>query len=132
LRRVRRRADDAAAEFGLAASDRYEFVFAVNEAVTNAIKHGRPDRDGTIGLQIVADGDTLICSISDSGQFQLGPHGPDPDGPDRDGPDPLGESGRGLACISRLMDRIELSTAPHGTTLRLHKRRRGNHAEHAA
>lgn len=115
LRRVRQCADDAAAGFGLSANDRYEFVFAVNEAVTNAIKHGTPDRDGTISMRIEADGDTLICSVSDSGEFQLSPQLTDP----------LEESGRGLTYIALLMDELELSSAPGGTTVRLHKRRTG-------
>src|SRR5947209_3651893 len=63
LHRVRACADDAAAEFGLDATDCYQFVFAVNEAVTNAIRHGRPDKDGTIGLRIHTEGETLICSV---------------------------------------------------------------------
>jgi anti-sigma regulatory factor (Ser/Thr protein kinase) len=119
---VRRYADAAAAEFGLERGDRHEFVFAVNEAVTNAIKHGRPDRDGTIGLCIDTDGDTLICSVSDSGQFLPAPADSDP----------LPERGRGLNCMALMMDEIELSTAPDGTTVRLHKRRVTEAAEPAA
>src|ERR1700753_254440 len=59
----------AAADFGFARKAAYELVFAVNEAVTNAIKHGRPDSDGTIGLSIDADGDALVCSVQDAGPF---------------------------------------------------------------
>jgi anti-sigma regulatory factor (Ser/Thr protein kinase) len=113
LRRVRRCADDAAAEFGFSHSERYEFVFAINEAVTNAIRHGRPDPDGMIGLRIDADGDMLICSVSDSGCFRLG----------LAGDDPLAETGRGFTLMAELTDQVELSSTPAGTTVRLHKRR---------
>src|SRR6202035_521229 len=47
LRHARCHVDEAAAEFGLGPAERYQFVFAVNEAVTNAIRHGEPDSDGT-------------------------------------------------------------------------------------
>jgi anti-sigma regulatory factor (Ser/Thr protein kinase) len=110
---VRRYAEDAADEFGLRPTDRYEFVFAVNEAVTNAIRHGRPFRDGTIALRIDADGDTLICSVSDSGRFDGGPA--------QTGV--WAEGGRGLAAMALVMDQIEFCSSPTGTTIRLHKRR---------
>jgi anti-sigma regulatory factor (Ser/Thr protein kinase) len=119
LRQVRRCADNAAVDFGFGRSDRYEFVFAVNEAVTNAIRHGRPDRDGKIGLRIDADGDTLICSVSDSGQFLGAPANSDP----------MAERGRGFTCMALMTDQLELLAAPTGTTIRLHKRRRTEAAE---
>lgn len=113
LHRARCCADDAAADFGLGSADRYQFVFAVNEAVTNAIRHGSPDQDGTIGLRIHPEGDTLICSVSDDGPFLPSP----------DNSDPLAERGRGMTLIALLMDEVELATTPRGTTIRLHKRR---------
>lgn len=113
LRGVRRCAEDAATDFGLGPVERHQFVFAVNEVVTNAIRHGRPFYDGTIGLRIDVEGDTLICAVSDRGQFGLG-------GGEQG---QLAESGRGLAAIKLLMDRIELSASSRGTTIRLHKRR---------
>ena len=113
LHHVRRCADDAAAEFGFAASERYQFVFAVNEAVTNAIRHGRPAEDGTIGLRIHTEGDSLICSVDDHGTFLPSP-------PESD---PLAERGRGLTLMALLMDDVELSTTAAGTTVRLYKRR---------
>lgn len=121
LQQMRRCVDDAAADFGLGPTDRYQFVFAVNEAATNAIKHGRPDQNGTIGLRIDADGDTLICSVHDNGPFLAPPADSDP----------LAERGRGFTFMALLMDEIELSTEPHGTTVRLHKRRTAGAPERA-
>jgi serine/threonine-protein kinase RsbW len=113
LHQVRRCVEEAASGFGLGHTERYEFVFAVNEAVTNAIRHGRPFPDGTIVLAIDADGDTLTCSVSDQGRFESPPSTPDK----------FAEGGRGLAAISHVMDDVQLSTSPDGTTIRLHKRR---------
>jgi anti-sigma regulatory factor (Ser/Thr protein kinase) len=115
LHEVRRCAEGAAAGFGLGNAERYEFVFAVNEAVTNAIRHGQPFADGTIGLRIEADGDTIICSVSDGGYFESQPTNGDI----------WAEGGRGLAAMARMMDQIEFSSSSTGTTVRLHKRRSG-------
>jgi len=115
LGRARRCAEDAAADFGFGSRERYAFVVAVNEAVTNAIRHGEPDADGMIELRIEARRDTLTCSVSDSGCFR-----PEPDSA---GTDPMRETGRGFMLMENLTDEVELSTTPAGTVLRLHKRR---------
>lgn len=113
LHYVRQCAEDAAAGFGLGRTERYEFVFAVNEAVTNAIRHGRPFRDGTIILRIDADGDTLVCSVSDGGRFEAAP-----------GQSGVwAEGGRGLAAMALVTDQIDFCSSSTGTTIRLHKRR---------
>ena len=113
LHRARCHVDEAAADFGLGPADRYQFVFAVNEAVTNAIRHGEPDSDGTIGLRIAVDGDTLICSVNDRGRL-VAPRGD---------PDPLAEGSRGLQFMALLADQVELLSEEDGTTVRLYKRR---------
>jgi anti-sigma regulatory factor (Ser/Thr protein kinase) len=105
--------DEAAAEFGLGPTDRYQFVFAVNEAVTNAIRHGEPDSDGTIGLRIDVDADTLICSVNDRGRLVAS----------CGDADPLAEGSRGLPLMALLTDEIELLSQAEGTTVRLCKRR---------
>src|ERR1700761_856552 len=69
LKRARDCVSSIAAEFGLDRKAAYELAFAVNEALTNAIKHGSADSDGTVGLHIAAEGDDLVCSVSDSGPF---------------------------------------------------------------
>ncbi len=114
LKHVRGRVAEIGDQFGLAAKPCYEFVFAVNEAVTNAIKHGRADQEGTIGLRLDADGDALICTVSDCGPFVAPTKPPDPE---------YAESGRGFALMSALVDELELSVEPEETVVRLHKRR---------
>jgi len=105
--------DDAGTAFGLGPADRYQFVVAVNEAATNAIKHGQPYSDGAIVLSIDGRGDRLVCSISDGGRFVRAPAEPGA----------LAEGGRGLKLMARLTDGTNISTGVNGTTVRLHKRR---------
>jgi anti-sigma regulatory factor (Ser/Thr protein kinase) len=114
LKRARDCVASAAAEFGFGPRDRYQLIFAVNEAVTNAIKHGTPDDDGTIGMHIYADGDSLVCSVRDCGPFVV--------------PRPAvdltsDEGGRGFAFMSALTDELELSVESNATVIRLRKRR---------
>lgn len=114
LKRARDCVATAAADFGFARKAAYELVFAVNEAVTNAIKHGRPDADGTIGLTIDAEGNALVCSVQDAGPFI----------PPRAEHEPVtAESGRGFAFMSALTDDFELLVKPAATIVRLRKLR---------
>ena len=112
MTRARRFVRDVATGFGLTDRAAYEFVYAVNEAVTNAIKHGRAESDGTIGLRIELAGESILCSVCDRGPFippaaQSGPS--------------VAESGRGFAFMSALTDELELSVTPGATVVRLYK-----------
>ncbi len=110
---AREYAHAAASSFGFDADRCYEFVFAVNEAVTNAIRHGLPDAQGHIHLSIHADGERLTLAIRDSGSFRL---------PDANAAARL-EGGRGFALMARLMDTVQLCVASGSTTVRLSKAR---------
>ena len=107
-------ASEAATEFGFDERTRVEFVFAANEAVTNAIVHGTPDSGGFILLRITGEDDQLTLTVFDSGRFIRG----------ATRPDPAAEHGRGHMLIARLMDEFEIQTDSHGTAVRLGKRRR--------
>jgi anti-sigma regulatory factor (Ser/Thr protein kinase) len=104
---------DAATGFGLEDRATYEFVYAVNEAVTNAIKHGCAEADGAIGLQVELTGESIVCSVRDRGPFVPPPAQPGPN---------LAESGRGFALMSALTDELELSVTSGATVVRLYKR----------
>ena len=110
---ARKYAADEAAAFGLDADDCHDFVCAVNEAVTNAIRHGASDEHGLIHLSIVADADRLTFAVRDRGTFVM---------PVLDGA-MSSEHGRGLALMATLVDDVQLDIEPGGTTVRLSKAR---------
>jgi serine/threonine-protein kinase RsbW len=110
---AREYAHQAAVAFGLDAERCYEFAFAVNEAVTNAIRHGRPDAQGDIHLSVSADGDRLTFAVRDYGTFS--------------GYAPIGamgaDRGRGFILMTRVMDAVQLCVGSGNTTVRLSKAR---------
>jgi anti-sigma regulatory factor (Ser/Thr protein kinase) len=110
---AREYAQQAAVAFGLDADRCYEFAFAVNEAVTNAIRHGAPDEHGHIHLSFLAEGDRLTVAIRDYGTFSgFAP-----------GCATSTEYGRGFALMTRMMDAVQLSVGSGSTTVRLSKAR---------
>lgn len=103
--------DEAAGSFGLTERDRFEFVFAVNEAMTNAVRHG-PQHDGaTIALRIDADDRGLAASVRSGGSFRT------PEGL----PDPWAEGGRGFHYMRVLMDEVRVQSSTAGTAVHLYK-----------
>jgi serine/threonine-protein kinase RsbW len=113
LATARRFVDAAAARFGMRERERYELTFAVNEAVSNAIEHGRPSPEGTIRLHVVEEDGALVFEVRDHGTFAPGP-------PAVDG---LSERGRGLAFMAATMDEVDVRRSDSGTVVRLCKRR---------
>jgi anti-sigma regulatory factor (Ser/Thr protein kinase) len=108
-------ARQAAAAYGFDGDGCYEFAYAVNEAVTNAIRHGRPDERGFIRVTISAEADRLTCAVRDCGTFI----------PPAEGPaaccDMAAEHGRGLALMRILMDEVRVHTFSGGTIVCLSK-----------
>jgi anti-sigma regulatory factor (Ser/Thr protein kinase) len=99
----------AAAQLGLDADSCYEFAFAVNEAVTNAIRHGAPDEHGHIHLSVCCDGDRLTLAIRDYGTF-VG---------SRQQAAASVERGRGFALMSHMVDAVQLCVESESTTVLL-------------
>jgi anti-sigma regulatory factor (Ser/Thr protein kinase) len=112
---ARKYAEDVAAAFGLDEDGRYEFVYAVNEAVTNAIRHGASDEEDMIHMSIIADADRLTFAVRDQGTFVM---------PEVDGVE-TSAGGRGLALMASLVDEVDVHIDPAGTTVRLCKLRSG-------
>ena len=110
---ARKYVGEAAAAFGLDAEGCHEFVFAANEAVTNAIRHGAPDEQGHIQLAIAVQADRLTFVVRDYGTFV-------PSIPENSS---RSEHGRGFALMARLVDEVQLSSEPGSTTVRLSKAR---------
>jgi anti-sigma regulatory factor (Ser/Thr protein kinase) len=118
LRLARAYARHTAAAFGLDAERCDELVYAVNEAVTNAIRHGAPDEHGSIGLLALADGDSLTIAVRDYGTFAgAALHAPPSDAVPAEG-------GRGFALMTELADTVELCVGARSTTVHLSKARR--------
>ena len=110
---ARKYAEDVAAAFGLDEDGRYEFVYAVNEAVTNAIRHGASDEEDMIHMSIVADADRLTFAVRDRGTFVM---------PEVEAGE-VSPGGRGLALMASLVDEVDVHIDPGGTTVRLSKLR---------
>lgn len=113
LAETRRMAEEAAASYGLKESERFEFAFAVNEAVSNAIEHGSPSPEGTIRLSFAEERNALVFSVQDYGEFT-------PQGKMYDQPT---SRGRGLALMATMVEELGLCRGSTGTLVQLTKRR---------
>jgi len=109
LRTARRHVEHAAARVGLDPDRSSRFVYAVNEAVTNAIRHGAPDHKGLIRLRTVIENERLTVHVQDSGDF-VAPAMP----PGRDA-----DHGRGFTLMARFADEVLLHVRPGATIVTL-------------
>ncbi|MGX6605869.1 ATP-binding protein [Micromonosporaceae bacterium Da 78-11] len=98
---------------GLAGDRLDDFVVAVNELLTNAVRHG--GGGGRVSIRRVDD--SVVCEVSDVGP---GLAGPLPDRPARPAADEPG--GWGLWLAEELTDTFELATGVGGTTVRVSSR----------
>jgi anti-sigma regulatory factor (Ser/Thr protein kinase) len=106
---ARRHVEAAAARLGLLPAVAARFVYAVNEAVTNAIRHGAPDAQGLIRLCTVIEDERLTVRVHDSGRFTMpkGTRGP------------TAEGGRGFPLMASFSDEVQIAVGPAGTTVSL-------------
>jgi serine/threonine-protein kinase RsbW len=124
---VRHAVAQFAAWHGLADPARADFVLAVNELLTNAVRHGGGSgdvwlwrtRDGLWCDGLWCDGlwcDGLWCEVADRGpgiaQDRLDGHRLPP---------PQAPGGRGLWLVHQLCDQVTISTGQGGTTVRVVK-----------
>ena len=112
---ARQFAEEAGERFGLDETERYQFKLAVSEAVANAIEHGCPFPDGTLGLALFEEADSLSVEVTDCGVFttNLGEQGS------------LPERGRGLAFMTVFVDELDILRGEDHTVVRLTKHRSG-------
>ncbi|MEV6368267.1 ATP-binding protein [Micromonospora musae] len=87
-----------------------DFVLAVNELITNAVRHG----GGQGSLRLWQDGGTLTCEVADQG---IGISTQRLDDRSRPAPDTAG--GWGLWLARELSDTIEIVSAETGTIVRI-------------
>jgi anti-sigma regulatory factor (Ser/Thr protein kinase) len=85
------------------------FVCAVNEVVTNSIRHGR----GPAEFALWSVGDSLVCEVHDSGRIR------DPFA-GRVAPALGDTSGRGLWLVNHLCDLVQVRGPSSGTCVRMH------------
>jgi anti-sigma regulatory factor (Ser/Thr protein kinase) len=90
---------------------RDDLVFVVNEAATNAVKHG----DGECTTRIWNDGDSVVSEVHTQAPLDDVLAG-------RRRPAHDASSGRGLWLINQLCNLVELRTGSAGTSLRMHVR----------
>jgi anti-sigma regulatory factor (Ser/Thr protein kinase) len=88
-----------------------DFVLAVNELVTNSLRHG----GGAGTLRIWTERDALVCEVRDRGQYVDPLFG-------RVLPAPERSSGRGLWVVNQLCDLVQIRSSPAGTAVRVHMR----------
>jgi anti-sigma regulatory factor (Ser/Thr protein kinase) len=88
-----------------------DFLLAVDEMTTNALRHGRPPVD----LRLWADADRLVCTVTDRGSglqdpfIGYGPaHGDD-----------LSLGGMGLWLARQLCDHVDITATDDGVRVRL-------------
>lgn len=103
-------AGDPVAEM-LGRERREDLVFVINEAATNAVKHG----DGHCMARIWQDGETVVSEVQTRSPLADALVG-------RRRPDHGAETGRGLWLINQVCDLVELRTGACGTTVRMHLR----------
>ncbi len=113
---------------GVVEADREAMLFAVGEAIANAIEHGAPDADIKVTIEI--DKQLISARVVDEGRgFGGAPAGMAPL------PATYAERGRGIPIMQRCVDLCEVKSSPgRGTVVTLGRFRRDNAAvnqEHA-
>lgn len=109
LREVRAFVESQALERGVERTRVPDLVLAVDEAVTNSIRHG----GGAGLLRIWSQDDKMICDVRDPGLIEqplVGHVTPDANEP----------SGFGLWLANQLCDLVQVRTSTGGSTVRLH------------
>jgi serine/threonine-protein kinase RsbW len=98
---------------GLGGERLEDFVVAVNELLTNAVRHG----GGTGRIRLWSGGDRVWCEVADSG---AGLSGSAPHHPHRPASDEPG--GWGLWLAGELTDSLHIVTGRDGTTVQISSR----------
>lgn len=113
-REARKRVDRVAATVGFSGSARADIMLAVGEAAANAVKHGaRRGAKSQFTVSCICTPEKLCVSVSD--------RGPGFDTDRAEVPqEPFMEQGRGLMCITAVMDDVSFHVES-GTTVRMVK-----------
>ena len=107
---VRHEVREMASRSRLSDDDLDDFVIAVNEIMTNVVRHG----GGSGRLRLWRDG-VLLCQVADHGHgFDPAPH---LERERRPRPTPTG--GMGLWLAQQTSDKLTINTGPSGTTINI-------------
>jgi anti-sigma regulatory factor (Ser/Thr protein kinase) len=106
---VRRRTASWALRAGMAADVADDFVIAVNEIATNAVRHGSPEAT----LRVWADGRACLAGIRDQGHWPAAASSGRP--PER----PAEHGGMGLEVARMVCDDLKIEATRSGTYVRL-------------
>jgi len=105
-------------DYGTDESTLADIAISVSELVNNAIEHGNKSGSGKeVSIEIGRNNGEVQITVSDSGK------GFDPDhlaNPLAD-ENLLKEVGRGIFIVKSLMDKVDISTGEHGTTITITK-----------
>ncbi|MEQ4303339.1 ATP-binding protein [Plantactinospora sp. B6F1] len=107
---IRHTVTDCAKAAGLGGARLDDFVLAINELMTNAVRHG----GGRGWLRLWRTGEVLYCLVSDTGAG-IGPDRLD----ERRRPLPEVAGGWGLWLARQLSDEMLVRSGPDGTTVRI-------------
>ena len=106
---ARRRAASWALQAGMAADVADDFVIAVNEIATNAVRHGSPEAT----LRLWADGRACLAEIRDQGHWPGAGAGGVP------ARRPAEHGGMGLEVARMVCDGLQIKATDAGTTVLL-------------
>jgi serine/threonine-protein kinase RsbW len=103
---------------GISESIVADIAISVSELVNNAIIHGNKyARDKSVTVKLSHKAGSLSVSVSDQGTgFDPG-HVPDPLAQEN----LLKEVGRGIFIVRQLMDKVDITATPQGTTIAITK-----------
>lgn len=107
LARLRRRVGRFLAANGATPSEEFDVVLAVSEAAMNTIEHAYGPGDAEFTVEASVEDRLLTTSVSDRGRWR-----------ERRGQD----RGRGLGIMEALMEDVDVSPGPRGTTVTMKRR----------
>lgn len=119
LREIRRITAGWAQRAGMAASRAADFVTAVNEIASNAVRFGSPTAELALRLTGRSGDDIAEAEVRDSGHWTLSVWAETVDGRGR----------LGLALARRICDEVQIETAVSGTTVIVRMGLTGGEAE---
>lgn len=108
LREIRLLVAEQARLARLSDGRREDLVLAIDELATNSVTHG----GGRGTLRVWRSAHTLACEVCDRGHIEDPLVGLRPPAPEQIG-------GRGLWVVSRLCDRVQISSSPGRTAVRV-------------